>query len=152
MCPKQWSSLTSTNERCSTTFDQQRSLSLSCQCSYQHPLPFPHNLPTCKAWIQPGQHTCLPWLVYYIGVDLYLVVQAYIHTPKFNKWFGLVPFCMFVLQLDHACMLRSHFLHPCHASHVLFSFMGLGLLVFKASLFIWLHPLSFYGLFGCNNV
>ena len=146
MCPKQWSSLTSTNERCSTTFDQQRSLSLSCQCSYQHPLPFPHNLPTCKAWIQPGQHTCLPWLVYCIGVDLDLVVQASIHTPKFNKWFGLVPFCTFMLYLDPCLFAQISFLAslPCFTCLVFlyrFGFVGLqGLFVYlvTSSLLLWL--------------
>ena len=41
----------------------------------------------------------------------------------------------------HACLPRSHFLHPFHDSHVLFPFVGLCLLVFGAFLFVWFyHP------------
>ena len=67
-------------------------------------------------------------------------------------WLCFVCPFFYVCVWIHACMLRPCFLHSCHASLVLFPFVGLCLLVFGAFLFAWLYPLPFCGLFGCNQV
>ena len=90
------------------------------------------------------------------GVDLDLVVQAYIHTPKFNKGFGLVPLCMFMLCLlffmclclIHACFLRSRPL-PCSC---LFSFCGFVLVGLWGHFVCFVVSVPFGGLFRCNHV
>ena len=46
----------------------------------------------------------------------------------------------------HACMLD---LGLCHV-HIWFPFVNSYACIFGASLFVWLHPFPFYGLFRCN--
>ena len=61
-------------------------------------------------------------------------------------------FCLlFSMLFVFGSMLVCLDLGFCHVL-VCFPFVGLCLLVFGSSLFVWLHPFPYGGLFGCNHV
>ena len=91
-------------------------------------------------------------LAFGYGVNLDLVVQAFIHTPEYNKRFGLVPICMFVLCLLFYMLLcvpfvRSFLVMPClvfHAQIHTFTFRSmLAYLDLGSCILTWLHMLYF---------